>query len=140
MGWLYNCVNRWLNLQKKRKRKKKNWWSGISKLQAFSLDFNLRAHMKTHSLENYHVCPYPECGKRYTNECKLRTHIKTQHEKVRLLLLTFLLLSLPIGNVLKLKNCPVAFYLQYGRVDKYAVKFFFLKTFGSHWDITLWIW
>ncbi|KAG6516083.1 hypothetical protein ZIOFF_026531 [Zingiber officinale] len=28
---------------------------------AFSLDFNLRAHMKTHLVENYHVCPNLEC-------------------------------------------------------------------------------
>lgn len=50
--------------------------------QAFSLDFNLRAHMKTHVVENYHLCPYSGCGKRYTNELKLRTHMKSHHEKV----------------------------------------------------------
>ncbi|KAG6479608.1 hypothetical protein ZIOFF_063076 [Zingiber officinale] len=53
----------------------------LMKAVAFSLDFNLRAHMKTHSVENYHVCPYLECGKRYINESKLRTHLKTHHDK-----------------------------------------------------------
>ncbi|KAK7292861.1 hypothetical protein RJT34_15716 [Clitoria ternatea] len=41
--------------------------------KAFSLDFNLRSHMKTHSHENYHICP--DCGKRYTQEYKLKNHI-----------------------------------------------------------------
>ncbi|KAF8404241.1 hypothetical protein HHK36_009123 [Tetracentron sinense] len=50
-------------------------------MQAFSLDFNLRAHMRTHSQENYHVCPYADCGKRYAHEYKLKTHIKSHHEK-----------------------------------------------------------
>ncbi|KAK6156999.1 hypothetical protein DH2020_011247 [Rehmannia glutinosa] len=49
--------------------------------QAFSLDFNLKSHMKTHSQENYHVCPYPECGKRYAHEYKLKNHIASHHEK-----------------------------------------------------------
>ncbi|RWW05169.1 hypothetical protein GW17_00031572, partial [Ensete ventricosum] len=57
-------------------------WVTAMKLQAFSLDFNLKSHMKTHSLENYHVCPYPECGKKYTHESKLKSHLKAHHEKV----------------------------------------------------------
>lgn len=54
----------------------------ISVMQAFSLDFNLRSHMKTHAQENYHICPYPECGKRYAHEYKLKNHIASHHEKV----------------------------------------------------------
>lgn len=54
----------------------------IWELQAFSLDFNLRSHMKTHSQENYHICPYPDCGKRYAHEYKLKNHISSHHEKV----------------------------------------------------------
>ncbi|KAJ6706713.1 TRANSCRIPTIONAL REPRESSOR PROTEIN YY [Salix purpurea] len=50
-------------------------------MQAFSLDFNLRSHMKTHSQENYHICPYSECGKRYAHEYKLKNHIASHHEK-----------------------------------------------------------
>ncbi|XP_049349265.1 zinc finger transcription factor YY1 [Solanum verrucosum] len=50
-------------------------------MQAFSLDFNLRSHMKTHSQENYHICPYPECGKRYAHEYKLKNHISSTHQK-----------------------------------------------------------
>uniref|UniRef100_J3LDQ7 C2H2-type domain-containing protein n=2 Tax=Oryza brachyantha TaxID=4533 RepID=J3LDQ7_ORYBR len=37
--------------------------------------------MKTHSADNYHVCKYPECARRFTQESKLRAHIKQQHEK-----------------------------------------------------------
>ncbi|KDO37614.1 hypothetical protein CISIN_1g026846mg [Citrus sinensis] len=51
------------------------------KAVAFSLDFNLRSHMKTHSQENYHICPYPDCGKRYAHEYKLKNHIASHHEK-----------------------------------------------------------
>ncbi|KAJ1419996.1 Zinc finger C2H2-type [Sesbania bispinosa] len=50
-------------------------------IMAFSLDFNLRSHMKTHSQENYHICPYPDCGKRYAHEYKLKNHIASHHEK-----------------------------------------------------------
>jgi len=64
-------------------------------LQAFSLDFNLRSHMKTHSQENYHICPYPDCGKRYAHEYKLKNHIASHHEKVgRLVLFDHSLLTL----------------------------------------------
>ncbi|XP_044403155.1 zinc finger transcription factor YY1 isoform X3 [Triticum aestivum] len=50
-------------------------------MKAFSLDFNLKAHMKTHFADNYHMCPYPECGRRFTQESKLRAHFRAQHEK-----------------------------------------------------------
>ncbi|CAK9184939.1 unnamed protein product [Ilex paraguariensis] len=50
-------------------------------MQAFSLDFNLRSHMNTHSQENYHICPFPECGKRYAHEYKLKNHVMTHREK-----------------------------------------------------------
>ncbi|KAK6794630.1 hypothetical protein RDI58_008083 [Solanum bulbocastanum] len=53
----------------------------LKSMQAFSLDFNLRSHMKTHSQENYHICPYPECGKRYAHEYKLKNHISSTHQK-----------------------------------------------------------
>ncbi|KAI3750160.1 hypothetical protein L2E82_20787 [Cichorium intybus] len=49
--------------------------------KAFSLDFNLRSHMKTHSQKNYHICPYQECVKRYAHEYKLNNHIMSHHEK-----------------------------------------------------------
>lgn len=57
-------------------------WFPFESMQAFSLDFNLRSHMKTHSQENYHICPYPECGKRYAHEYKLKNHISSTHQKV----------------------------------------------------------
>jgi hypothetical protein len=63
------------------------------------LDFNLKAHMKTHSADNYHVCQYPECGRRFTQESKLRAHIRAQHEKVRsLIICEFLLVKEKYSN------------------------------------------
>lgn len=62
-------------------------------MQAFSLDFNLRSHMKTHSQENYHICPYPDCGKRYAHEYKLKNHIASHHEKVGAISLLLLFCS-----------------------------------------------
>ncbi|GMI90866.1 Yin Yang 1 [Hibiscus trionum] len=37
--------------------------------------------MKTQSQENYHICPYPDCGKRYAHEYKLKNHVASHHEK-----------------------------------------------------------
>ncbi len=48
--------------------------------QAFSLDFNLRSHMKTHT-GDYNECPYAGCEKRYCQEYKLRAHITKEHSK-----------------------------------------------------------
>lgn len=53
------------------------WRVGV---QAFSLDFNLRSHMKTHTGE-YNECPYEGCDKRYCQEYKLRAHIAKEHTK-----------------------------------------------------------
>jgi len=45
---------------------------GWVRAQAFSLDFNRRSHMRTHTGENYHVCPVLECGKKLAHESKLK--------------------------------------------------------------------
>ncbi|KAL5567295.1 hypothetical protein UlMin_030459 [Ulmus minor] len=44
-------------------------------------DSLISSHMNKHSLENYHICPYPDCGKRYAHEYKLKNHITAHHEK-----------------------------------------------------------
>jgi hypothetical protein len=38
--------------------------------------------MRTHTGENYHACPYEDCGKRYAHEYKLRAHMRNHHDKV----------------------------------------------------------
>lgn len=72
-----NCVCECAPVSHVYSKKKFNY-----EIQAFSLDFNLRSHMKTHSQENYHICPYTDCGKRYAHEYKLKNHIASHHEKV----------------------------------------------------------
>ena len=66
-------------------------------MQVFPSEFNLNQHLKTHSKENYHMCPYEGCDKRYAHESKLKAHIRSHHEKASNLKL-LILVSAPIRS------------------------------------------
>lgn len=82
--------------------------------------------MKTHSQENYHICPYPDCGKRYAHEYKLKNHIASHHEKVGY----FSMIGVLENLIVTPKNCTKFFNFQFcfslsqnGPVDVSAAKY-----------------
>ena len=48
----------------------------------FSLDFNLRTHVRIHTGDRPYVCPFDGCNKKFAQSTNLKSHILT-HAKAK---------------------------------------------------------
>jgi len=58
----------------------------------FSLDFNLRTHVRIHTGDRPYVCPFDTCSKKFAQSTNLKSHILTHAKQKYLSVIITLLL------------------------------------------------